>query len=50
MITCLILAKVWLINKVNVNFVKEAAVLVGLFAANGNQSHSCLLQTGWDNF
>lgn len=48
MIACLVPAKVWLINKVNVS---QAAVLeLGLFSANGNQSRFCLLRTGWDNF
>lgn len=40
MIACLVPAKVWLINKVNVS---QAAVLeLGLFSANGNQSRFCL--------
>lgn len=48
MIACLVPAKVWLINKVNVS---QAAVLeLGLFFANGNQSRFCLLRTGWDSF
>lgn len=48
MIACLVPAKVWLINKVNVS---QAAVLeLGLFSSNGNQSRFCLLQIGWDNF